>query len=134
MKPSARWALVPALGLSLFLSAHGEVPTARGATAQQEPRAASPPAAKPPPLEERIGKLTVVRLDEVIGMDVRNPAGEDLGTIHDVIIDANDERVRHAVIGFGGFMGLGRDWFAYPLELLELTASCDAVILRVSRE
>ena len=119
----AQWALVPAASFAIA-AVHAQPAVPAGA----------PEARKPMPLEQRVEKERFVRLDRVLGMDVRNAAGENLGTVHDIVIDASQNQVRYAVIGFGGFLGLGQDHFAYPVEVLELTPQRDAVLLRVTRE
>ncbi|MGH6611986.1 MAG: PRC-barrel domain-containing protein, partial [Burkholderiaceae bacterium] len=46
-----------------------------------------------------------MRLSQLIGKDVRNAQGEDLGDIKDVILDVNNGRVHYVVLSFGGFLG-----------------------------
>jgi hypothetical protein len=43
---------------------------------------------------------------EIIGMDVRNTANEDLGEVADVLID-DGKTIRAIVLDVGGFLGLG---------------------------
>jgi sporulation protein YlmC with PRC-barrel domain len=153
----ARKMLVPALGLSLVLGAHAGAHAgagaagAAGATArpigvvpggatlppdaalappatQRAPQAVATPVAEPRAL------LQLVPAGQLIGMNVRNPAGEDLGEIDDVVVDAQQNRALFAVIGFGGFFGFGERLFAYPLHVLQLAPGRDAVILDVPRE
>lgn len=57
---------------------------------------------------------------EVLGKRVKNPQGEDLGSIEDIIIDSEMGRIAYAVLSFGGFLGLGDKLFAIPWEALSL--------------
>ncbi|WP_437435745.1 PRC-barrel domain-containing protein [Ketogulonicigenium vulgare] len=43
--------------------------------------------------------------DEVKGTKVYSPAGDDLGHIDDVMIDAASGKVVYGVLEFGGFLG-----------------------------
>lgn len=43
---------------------------------------------------------------QITGMEVRNSAGEDLGDINDLVMDATG-KPSVAIIGVGGFLGLG---------------------------
>ena len=52
------------------------------------------------------------------GMDVQNLKGENIGNIKDLMLDLETGRVLYAVLSFGGFMGMGDDYFAIPLEAL----------------
>src|SRR5258706_12586912 len=45
-------------------------------------------------------------IESVLGKDVLNAAGENLGRIVDVLVDRSGH-VRAAVIDFGGFLGVG---------------------------
>lgn len=50
----------------------------------------------------------------IVGDDVRNTQGEDLGTIKDLMIDLHNGCIEYAVLQFGGFMGIGSKYFAIP--------------------
>ena len=54
------------------------------------------------------------------GRSVRNPAGEDLGKIEELMIDLPTGRLAYAVISFGGFLGIGDKLFAVPWQALAL--------------
>ncbi len=65
---------------------------------------------------------------------VRNPAGEDLGTIEELMIDLEAGRIAYAVLSFGGFLGVGDKLFAVPWAALALNAEEHYFTLDVSRE
>ena len=52
------------------------------------------------------------------GDTVRNPEGEDLGKIDEIMIDISSGRVAYAVLSFGGFLGMGDKLFAVPWSAL----------------
>lgn len=52
------------------------------------------------------------------GTKVQNLKGENIGNIQDLMIDLETGRVLYAVLSFGGFMGIGDEYFAIPLEAL----------------
>jgi sporulation protein YlmC with PRC-barrel domain len=84
--------------------------------------------------QDRVVAHRNIRVSELIGKDVRNQQGEDLGDIKDVIIDMNNGRVHYVVLSFGGFMGLGDKLFAYPMRVFRPTADKDDLILAVDKE
>jgi hypothetical protein len=43
-----------------------------------------------------------------------NKSREDLGTIEDLMIDLENDRIAYAVLSFGGLLGLGNKLFAVP--------------------
>ncbi len=87
----------------------------RGATAQTETR-------------------DVIRGKDLMDYSVRNPRGEDLGTIKDVMIDINEGCIAYAALSFGGVMGFGDKLFAIPWEALQYNPSDDTFTLDVTKE
>ena len=52
--------------------------------------------------------------DTLLGNDVYNGDGEDLGDIKEFMIDMATGKIAYAVLSFGGLMGLGDKLFAVP--------------------
>ena len=75
-----------------------------------------------------------MRTSELIGMNVRNAQGQDLGEIQDVVLDVNNDRVHYAILSFGGFAGLGDKLFAYPVRMFGLGPDERSLTLNVSKE
>jgi sporulation protein YlmC with PRC-barrel domain len=84
-----------------------------------------------------------VRVKDMIGVKVYNPANENLGKIEDLVMDPATGRVRYAVLSFGGFLGMGDKLFAVPWADLKLvpkgttsagTVKEDYYVLDVSKE
>ena len=75
-----------------------------------------------------------VRASKLIGKDVRNAQGEDLGDIKDIVLDMSTARVHYVVLSFGGVMGLGDKLFAYPMRSFKPSADKDELILTVDKE
>jgi sporulation protein YlmC with PRC-barrel domain len=65
---------------------------------------------------------------------VVNRQGENVGKIHELVIDARKNRVAYAVLSFGGFMGMGNKLFAMPWEAFEFSATENKLILNVDKE
>lgn len=75
-----------------------------------------------------------VRASKLIGMTVKNPQGETLGKIDDLVVDVNNERVHYAVLASGGIMGMGGKMFAYPVSLFRPGADKDELALNVDKD
>ncbi|MFE3836224.1 PRC-barrel domain-containing protein [Pseudogemmobacter sonorensis] len=56
--------------------------------------------------------------DDIKGTKVYSPAGDDLGHIDDVMIDAASGKVVYGVLQFGGFLGIGSDHHPIPFGKL----------------
>jgi len=109
---------VPVVGIGMAVPAYADDTKKTGARA-----------------ESRQVKQTMrdMRASKLIGSDVRNAQGENLGEIKDLVVDVNNERVYYAVLSFGGFLGLGDKLFAYPVRAFTQAADSDKVILNVDK-
>lgn len=68
------------------------------------------------------------------GDAVRNPQGEDLGKIEDLMIDVETGNVAYAVLSFGGIFGIGSKLFAVPWSALTVDENEHRFVLSVPRE
>ena len=55
---------------------------------------------------------------DVNGTRVFSPGGEELGSIDHLVIDKRSGVISYAVMGFGGFLGLGEDHHPIPWKKL----------------
>lgn len=60
-----------------------------------------------------------------IGQAVYNSADESIGKISDLIME-KDGGITAAVIGVGGFLGIGEKWVAVPFETISITQTPDS--------
>ena len=56
--------------------------------------------------------------DKVEGTEVYRSNGDRIGTIERVMIDKLSGNVAYAVMSFGGFLGIGDDYYPIPWSLL----------------
>ena len=64
------------------------------------------------------------RSSRLVGMAVYNEANERVGDISELILDANGQ-IEHAVIGVGGFLGIGEKLVAVSFSDLNITREED---------
>jgi sporulation protein YlmC with PRC-barrel domain len=76
---------------------------------------------------------------KLIGMEVENQQGENLGEVKDIMIDSNG-KVRYTAVSYGGVMGMGEKMYAVPLEAFTFKRERDMfyddvkLILNISQE
>lgn len=70
----------------------------------------------------------------ITGDQARNPDGQKLGHVEEIVIDLDSGRVSYAVLASGGFLGLGEKYFAVPWGLLNVDTDTHEVIIDVSKE
>jgi hypothetical protein len=73
-----------------------------------------------------------VKVSRMIGMPVVNREGY-LGYLKEVIIDPHTGKVQHALVSFGGFLGIGGKLFAVLFHSLTYDAEQNAYELDIPR-
>ena len=68
------------------------------------------------------------------GDNVVNSRGDTLGKIEDLMIDLDTGRVAYAVLGFGGFLGIGNKLFAVPWQALRIDQDSHNVVFDIDKE
>lgn len=122
---------------TLTLSAATAALLTTGVIAQDRPAAPAAPAT-PPAASEGVTTRTTTKttteairftssvganqmlVSELTGTDVRNAAGDALGDISDIVVDSSGQPAV-AIIGVGGFLGLGEKNVGVPFEALQFT-------------
>lgn len=94
--------------------------------------------------QERVDQLTaaprVTELDRplsagaIIGSDIRNLQNEDLGDITDIVIGPDSGSISHVLVESGGFLGMGEDLVAVPLQALRVADNGNTFVLDMTRE
>jgi len=72
--------------------------------------------------------------DSLVGHDVYNLQGDDLGDIKDIMLDLSSGRVAYVVLSFGGIFGMGEKLFAVPWNALSLDAKEKRFTLNADKE
>lgn len=71
---------------------------------------------------------------KIIGYELKNPQGEDLGKIDNLMINLEKGEVEYVVVEFGTFLGLGGKLFAIPFNELKLDRDNKFFILDRDKE
>jgi sporulation protein YlmC with PRC-barrel domain len=68
---------------------------------------------------------TTIRASQLTGMDIVNSRGQDVGEVHDVVLDGETGRLRYLAVTYGGFLGIGDKLFAVPYEAFRFQVDPD---------
>jgi len=97
------------------------------ATAQVAAPAASgtqPPASTQTPSTSTNPKAAMhMRASKLIGMNIQNTEGKAVGSINDLVVDADTGKIHYAAVTYGGFLGIGNKMFAVPFEAFQFRAA-----------
>jgi hypothetical protein len=61
----------------------------------------------------------LIASEKVEGTNIYNAAGDNLGAVHDLMIDKATRKVAYALISFGGFLGIGNQYHPLPWSFLK---------------
>jgi hypothetical protein len=85
------------------------------------------------PLERR-ETSNLIGSDKVEGTPVRHPDGERVGQIERIMIDKLSGKVAYAVMSFGGFLGMGEDYYPLPWSVLKYNPTLGGYEINVSEQ
>jgi sporulation protein YlmC with PRC-barrel domain len=128
------------IALAGFLLTTG--PLAQTATTPGEPmQPRSPSTTSTPPVEKptkevnaSIGPTKEVYASALIGASVKNPQGESLGKIDELVIDLQQAQVKTAVVSMGGLLGIGSKYVAVPWSEVKSSDDGKTVIIAKAKE
>lgn len=66
---------------------------------------------------------TLIASNKVEGTSVYNQNGDRLGTVYNFMVDKKSGNVQYAVLSFGGFLGVGQDYYPLPWSMLTYDTS-----------
>lgn len=80
------------------------------------------------------GSQKLISSSRVQGTEVYGPKGEHVGEIDHLMIERVSGHVAYAVMSFGGFLGMGKDFSPIPWNALEYDTTLDGYRTNVTRE
>jgi PRC-barrel domain len=81
---------------------------------------------------DRRETASLIGSDKVEGTPVYRSNGEKVGKIERVMIDKIGGKVAYAVMSFGGFMGIGEDYYPLPWSKLTYNLALDGYELNIA--
>lgn len=76
----------------------------------------------------------LISSNRVQGTEVYGPGGEHVGEIDRLMIERNSGRIAYAVMSFGGFLGMGKDFYPIPWNSLKYDTQLDGYRTDITRE
>ncbi len=78
--------------------------------------------------------FNLIGSDKVEGTKVYRSNGDKVGTIERVMIDKRSGKVAYAVMSFGGFLGIGEDYYPLPWSLLTYNPRLDGYEVDITEQ
>ncbi|MGQ0750377.1 MAG: PRC-barrel domain-containing protein [Betaproteobacteria bacterium] len=98
------------------------------------PQSASSPASAASAAAESRAAAGDVRAGQLIGMEVRDRSGEEIGEIEDAVIDLSDGKVRRVVLSRGGFLDVGDTHYVYGLDQFSKAPQDEHLVLNAGAD
>jgi sporulation protein YlmC with PRC-barrel domain len=77
---------------------------------------------------------SLIAAEKVNGTNVYNPAGDNLGTVNDILIDKVSGRAIYAVMSFGGFLGMGKKHNPLPWGTLKYDEKKGGYVINMDKK
>jgi sporulation protein YlmC with PRC-barrel domain len=105
---------------------------------RQEPGIGRDPDTRPAPTTGRtdtapVADANLISENRIVNAQVRSQDGRDIGRVERLMIAPRDGKVRYAVIGTGGFLGIGRDHLLVPFDNVQLGRDNGDVVITMDQ-
>lgn len=73
--------------------------------------------------------VNLISCDKVVGTNVYNRQGENLGSVYGLMLNKMTGQVSYAVMSFGGFLGIGERYHPLPWRALRYDTRMEGYVL-----
>ena len=80
------------------------------------------------------GHTSAIRAKKVIGTSVKDPSGTTIGKVEDIVLDKLSNHIMFAIVGFGGFLGMGEKFHPLPWSTLDYDEEEGGYVVSLSRD
>jgi sporulation protein YlmC with PRC-barrel domain len=87
----------------------------------------SPVLGAPATPDSKATAANTFRASKLMGLHVKNAAGEKLGTVDDFVMDVSSGKIAYVAMGVGGVLGIGEKLFAVPYSAFTVAHDKDGM-------
>ena len=80
------------------------------------------------------GHTAAISARKVIDTDVFDTSGNKIGEVKDVVLDKSSNNIMFAVVGFGGFLGMGERFHPVPWGELDYSEDRNGYVVSFTKE
>ena len=75
-----------------------------------------------------------IPVKKVLDKKIKDLSGNTIGEVEDIVLDKFSSNIMFAVVGFGGFLGIGEKYHPLPWSMLNYDDSDGNYIVNLSRD
>jgi hypothetical protein len=76
----------------------------------------------------------LISSDNVVGTSVYDRNSNHIGSIESIVLEKRGGRVAYAVMSFGGFLGIGDDYYPLPWNMLDYNTGLGGFQVTITKE
>jgi hypothetical protein len=80
------------------------------------------------------GHTSAIRAKKVIGTSVKGPDGATIGKVEDIVLDKLSNNIMFAIVGFGGFLGMGEKYHPLPWSTLDYDETEGGYVVSLTKD
>lgn len=80
------------------------------------------------------GHTSAILASRVKGTAVYDGSGDKIGTVEDVVLDKQSNRILFAALGFGGVLGVGEKYYPVPWSLLDYDEDKGGYVIPLTKD
>lgn len=80
------------------------------------------------------GHTSAIRAKKVIGTHVKDASGTTIGQVEDIVLDKQSNNIMFAIVGFGGFLGMGEKYHPVPWSSLDYNENQNGYIVNFTKD
>jgi len=84
--------------------------------------------------QDKNQRAHLLRASKLIGLDIHDAKGEDLGEVNNLVIDPSCACARIAIVSYGGALGVGDSKVAVPIKALRIASDGSKATLDITKE
>ena len=80
------------------------------------------------------GHTSAIRAKKVIGTSIKNGTGDTIGKVEDIVLDKLSNNIMFAIVGFGGFLGVGEKYHPVPWSTLDYDENENSYVVNLTKQ
>jgi sporulation protein YlmC with PRC-barrel domain len=80
------------------------------------------------------GHTSAIRAKKVIGTTVKDTTGTTIGKVEDIVLDKLSNNIMFAIVGFGGFLGMGEKFHPLPWSTLDYDETEGGYVVNLTKQ